>query len=47
LTEVMLLGNLALRTGQKIEWDAQAMQAKGHPEADELIRREYRKGWDV
>ncbi len=47
LTEVMLLGNLALRTGQKIEWDAQAMRAKGHPQADELIRREYRKGWDV
>ena len=39
LTEVMLLGNLALRTGQKIQWDAQAMQAKGHPKADELIRR--------
>jgi len=47
LTEVMLLGNLALRTGQKIEWDAQAMRATGLPEADELIRREYRKGWDV
>ncbi|HUT89045.1 MAG TPA: Gfo/Idh/MocA family oxidoreductase [Thermoguttaceae bacterium] len=47
LTEVMLLGNLALRTGQKIEWDAQAMRAKGRPEADELIRRAYRKGRDV
>jgi hypothetical protein len=47
LTEVMLLGNLALRTGQKIEWDAQAMRATGHPEADELIRREYRKGWEI
>jgi predicted dehydrogenase len=47
LTEVMLLGNLALRTGQKIDWDAAAMQAKGNPAADELIRREYRKGWEM
>ena len=46
LTEVMLLGNLAIRSGQKIEWDAQAMRAIGCPEADEFIRREYRKGWD-
>jgi len=47
LTEVMLLGNLALRTGQKIEWDVRAMQAKECPEADEVIRREYRKGWEI
>ena len=47
LTEVMLLGNLALRARQKIEWDAELMRANGCPEADELIRREYRKGWDV
>ena len=46
LTEVMLLGNLAIRTGQKIEWDAQAMRATGCPEADAFIQREYRKGWD-
>jgi len=47
LTEVMLLGNLALRTGQKIEWDAEAMRANGCPQADELIRRKYRKGWEI
>ena len=47
LTEVMLLGNLALRTGQKIEWDAQAMRVKGRPKADEFIRREYRKGREI
>ncbi len=47
LTEVMLLGNLALRTGKKIEWDAAAMQAKGHPAADAFIRPEYRQGWEL
>ena len=47
LTEVMLLGNLALRTGKKIEWDAAAMQAKGNPAADAFIRPEYRQGWEL
>ena len=46
-TEMVLLGNLALRLGGKIEWDAKAMQAKNRPEADKLIRPTYRKGWDV
>jgi predicted dehydrogenase len=47
LTEVMLLGNLALRTGKKIEWDAAAMQAKGNSAADAFIRPEYRQGWEL
>jgi hypothetical protein len=47
LTEVMLLGGLALRTGRKIEWDAQNMRAKNCPDADRFIRREYRKGWEA
>lgn len=47
LTEVMLLGNLAVRLGKKIEWDAAAMKVSGLPEADHLLRREYRKGWEL
>jgi predicted dehydrogenase len=44
-TEMVLLGNLAVRLGKKIEWDAAALKARNAPEADELIRREYRPGW--
>jgi len=41
------LGNVAYRTGKKIEWDYQAMRATNAPEADPFIRRpEYRKGWE-
>ena len=47
LTEVMLLGNLALRLGRKIEWDANSMKARDCPEADPFLRREYRRGWEV
>ncbi len=45
LTEVMLLGDLALRTGKNIRWDAEAMQAVDCPEAEPYIRRPYRTGW--
>ena len=47
LTEIMLVGNLALRTGQKIEWDSEKMQARHCPGAEPYIRREYRSGWSI
>jgi len=46
LAEVVLLGNLAIRTGEKLQWDGQNLKAKGCPKADRFIRRPYRKGWD-
>jgi hypothetical protein len=46
-TEVVLLGNLALRVGKKIEWDGPNMRAKNCPEADKYIRPKYRSGWKV
>ena len=47
LTELVLLGNLAVRTGQTIEWDSANMKCKGLPEADAYVHREYRKGWTL
>src|SRR5262249_10892215 len=47
LTEIVLLGVLALRTGRRIEWDAAAMKAKGFAGADAVIQESYRKGWEV
>lgn len=46
-TEMVLLGNLALRVGKTIEWDTHRMRAKNAPEADQYIRGHYRKGWTV
>ncbi len=47
LTEAALLCNVALRTGKKLNWDAEKLQAVGCPEADAFIRREYRPGWQL
>lgn len=47
LTEANHLGNLAYRLGKKITWDAAKLEVVGAPEAAKLIRREYRKGWEL
>ncbi|MBC8009602.1 MAG: Gfo/Idh/MocA family oxidoreductase [Burkholderiales bacterium] len=46
LTEMVLLGQLAQRTGQPIRWDRAAMRTLGTPEADALVRPPLRDGWD-
>ncbi len=45
LTEMVLLGALAQRTGRTIEWDHEAMKVKGQPELDPLIKEPTREGW--
>jgi predicted dehydrogenase len=47
LIEHNLLGNVAYRTGKKLEWDAKNLKATNAPEADKFIRREYREGWTL
>jgi len=47
LTEVGLLGLVAMRVGKKIQWDAKAMNATNAPEADKFLKENYRSGWEV
>jgi predicted dehydrogenase len=47
LTEIILLGCVALRVGKKLEWDGPNMRAKNAPEASHFVKREYRSGWTV
>ena len=47
LTEFILLGTLALRTGKVVKWDAQGMRATNAPEAQPFIEGTYRKGWGL
>jgi hypothetical protein len=47
LTEIILLGCVALRVGKKLEWDGPKMLASNAPEAARFIRREPRKGWKL
>jgi predicted dehydrogenase len=47
LTEFVLLGVVALRTGRKIYWDAANMKASNAPEAGRFIKGQYRPGWEI
>lgn len=48
LSETILLGNLALLAGKKVEWDATNMVAKdATPEVAELVRHKYENGYTL
>jgi hypothetical protein len=45
LTEVVLLGNIAIRMNQKLEWDPVNLKFPNCPEADEFVNPPYRPGF--
>jgi predicted dehydrogenase len=47
LTETVLLGTVAFRAGERLEWDAANLKIKNSAKAQALVRREYRKGWSL
>ena len=47
LTEMCLLGNVALRAGKRILWDGPKVRITNDEGANRLLRREYREGWEV
>ncbi len=47
LAETVLLGNAAYRSCRRLEWNAAACKVTNTREADEFIRRPYRKGWKL
>jgi hypothetical protein len=40
-----LLGEIAMTTGQKIQWDPEKEEIIGNPIASRLLRRPYRQPW--
>ncbi len=47
LSEAVLLGNVAYRSGRRIDWNGPAMKVTNASDADALVRKAYRSGWDV
>jgi len=48
LTEAVLLGSVATHFPKtNLEWDAAKLTFKNSPAAQRLVRRNYRKGWEV
>ena len=46
-TSVALLGNIAMRTGKKLRWDARKEDFTGAADASALLTRTLRKPWDL
>jgi predicted dehydrogenase len=47
LNETMILGMVALRAGQPIEYDGARGRITNAPDANQYLDREYRKGWEL
>jgi len=47
LAETVLLGNLAVWCGEKVEWDAENVKAKNVQGLEQLIKPRYRKGYTL
>ena len=45
LTEICLLGNLAKRMNNRIDWDAVNLKVTNLPEANQYVRTRYRESW--
>jgi myo-inositol 2-dehydrogenase / D-chiro-inositol 1-dehydrogenase len=41
------LGNISIRLGRKLEWDAKAEKFVGDDEANQMVSREQREGYRV
>ena len=47
VTETLLLGNVAVQNGDKLSWDRATMRANNSDLAQNMIRPERRKGWEL
>src|SRR5262249_61978758 len=47
LTEAILLGNVAMRVGKKIEWDSANLRITNESAANQYLHTEYRQGWSL
>ena len=47
LTETVLLGNVAYRSGGGFDWDAENLTAIGNDNAAQFLKPEFKSGWDV
>ncbi len=47
LTDAVLLGNIAIRTGKHLEWSAQKTRFTNHEPANRYVNEKYHNGWSL
>jgi hypothetical protein len=44
---LVLLANVAIRSGERTEWQPDEMKIPNLPSAERYLKREYRDGWEL
>ena len=44
---MILLGNIAIETQRRLEWDSRSFKITNDEEANQRLHREYREGWTL
>jgi hypothetical protein len=47
VTETLLLGNVATRVGQRLDWDRSSMKVANSDSAQKFVSPERRTGWEL
>jgi hypothetical protein len=47
VTESLLLGNLAVRSGEKLNWDRSSLKITNSDAAQKDVRPDRRNGWEL
>ena len=47
LTEAMLLGNIAVRSGEAFDYDPETGEITGSSKASQYLKPYFRKGWEI
>ncbi len=47
LTEMVVMGNLAIRSGRPLEWDGENMKVINFEDANQYVHYDYRQGWTL
>ena len=47
LTEAVLLGNIAIRAGRRLDWHAESMRFTNHKPSNKYVKEPYRAGWSL
>ena len=47
VTEVVLLGNIALRSEKELQWDGPNLKIPNAPDLEKYLTKEYREGWEL
>jgi hypothetical protein len=47
VSEILMLGNIAVRTGKRLKWDSKNMRITNNEDTNKYVKQAYRSGWSL